>query len=91
MLKPVETFTKEGIDRAIQLYGIEEGEVLFMLDSSGGGSSTSRRVAERKVRAVMACTPMSHTALEVFRERGIPILDSKDVGVRWVERSALRG
>lgn len=84
-LKPIEAFTKEGLEETIKLYNIERGDVPIMLDASCGGASTSKKIVERGVRAVVACTPMSHQAVEAFEECDIPIISSNKLKIDWVD------
>ncbi len=84
LLKPIEAFTKDGLDRAFRLYNVTLGDVVLLMNASGGGASTSEELAKRGVKAVVACTPMAFQAEEKLRECGIPVIPSKDVEVKWV-------
>ncbi len=85
LLKPVEFFTKEGLEQAYKLYDVGQGDILILLDSSGGGSSTSEKMVERGIKAVVVCTPMAYQAEEVFKRYSIPILAYKGLKIEWVE------
>lgn len=37
LLKPIEAFTKTGLDKAFNLYDVRSGDSVLLLDSSGGG------------------------------------------------------
>jgi len=84
-LKPIETFTRGGLDRAFKLYDVKIGDVVFLLNASGGGASTSEELAKRGVRAVVGGTPMAFQAEEKLREHGVSVIPSKALEIKWVE------
>ncbi|MEM0050032.1 MAG: DUF460 domain-containing protein [Candidatus Bathyarchaeia archaeon] len=85
LLKPIESFTKEGLERAFKIYNIKVGDITFILDPSGGGSTTARSLVMRGIRAVIVRGKMSHHALEVFEEYNIPVIPADKVNIRWIE------
>ncbi|MBS7643068.1 DUF460 domain-containing protein [Candidatus Bathyarchaeota archaeon] len=85
LLKPVEAFTKTGLEKAFQLYEIKRDDIVLFLDASGGGASTAEILAKRGVKAIITCTAMSHQAEEKFKDYGIPILPIENIHVEWVE------
>ncbi|MEE8323847.1 MAG: DUF460 domain-containing protein, partial [Candidatus Bathyarchaeia archaeon] len=64
-LKPVETFTKDGLEKAYRLYDITRGDIILFLDSSGGGASTAQELVKRGVKAVVSRAFIAHQAVEV--------------------------
>lgn len=84
-LKPIQSFTKEGLDEAFQLVGVKPGDVVLLEDASGGGASAAKLLASKRIRAVVASTRMSHQAEEVFREHRIPVLQASELSIEWVE------
>lgn len=85
LLKPVESFTKEGIERAFRLYDIKVGDIVFILDPSGGGSTTAKSLVARGIRAAIVRGKMSHQALEVFEESSVPVIPADKVNIMWIE------
>ncbi len=66
LLKVISQFTKEEIFRARD--GIKSGDVIYILDASGGGSSTAEKLLRLNPRAIVADKgKMSHPAREVLR------------------------
>ncbi len=84
-LKPIEAFTREGLEKAFRLYDIKLGDVVLLLDASGGGPSTAELLVKKGVRAVIIQTKMAHPALEIFVSNDIPVISSENVNVQWVE------
>jgi len=84
-LKPVESFTENGLSRSFELYDIGRGDVVFLLNASGGGGSAASELGRRGVRAVVAGTPMSQPAEEMLNRLDIPVIDAKKLGIEWAE------
>jgi len=85
LLRPIESFTSKGIDDAVKIFEIGRGDSVILLDASGGGRSTARTLAQMGLRAVVACTPMSHEAEEELEHSGTPLLSSSNLHVEWIE------
>jgi predicted RNase H-like nuclease (RuvC/YqgF family) len=84
-LKPIEAFTKDGLEQAYRLYDITRGDTILFLDASGGGASTAEELVKRGVRAVVSRTPMAHQAAAVFATLGVAIVPYPELNVEWVE------
>jgi predicted RNase H-like nuclease (RuvC/YqgF family) len=84
-LKPVETFTKDGLEKAYSLYDITRGDTILFLDSSGGGASTAEELVKRGVKAVVSRESMAHQAEEVFEKFGVAVVLYRELRVEWVE------
>lgn len=85
MLKPIEAFTREGLEKAFRLYNIRVGDVAFILDPSGGGPTTAERLARRGIKAVVMRGAMSHQALEVFEKYYVPVIPADKINIRWID------
>lgn len=85
LLKPIEKFTTEGLERAFKLYEIKPGDHVLLLDASGGGASTARKLAKKGVRAVILQTRMAHQAKDEFAKYDIPLISLDQVKIEWIE------
>lgn len=85
LLKPVESFTKEGLERAFKLHDIRTGDIVYILNPSGGGSSTAESLIRRGIKALVVRGLMSHPALEVFEKYSVPVIPAKELDIRWIE------
>lgn len=85
LLKPIEAFTREGLEKAFRLYGIKVGDIVFILDPSGGGRTTAERLAKRGVSAIILKGLMAHEALEVFERYHVPVIPADKVSIRWID------
>jgi len=88
-LKVIKRFSQEGILEAEKEFGIKRGDVVFLLDASGGGPSTARLLIEKGVRAIICGTQMSHMAFREFFEAKIPVLSVNEVNVKQVDEFAI--
>ena len=76
-LKCISRFVENSIDETEAILGINEGEVVFILDPSGGGSRTAERLALAQVRAILlpeTGAKLSSGAEIQFAEDYIPIV-----------------
>ncbi len=88
VVKVMRKFTKEEIERLEKEFGIEEGDVILILEAGGGGRSTAETLARKKVRAVIA-SDLSHVVYEVFRENGIPVISPEKAKMEVFEDLAM--
>lgn len=85
LLKPIDRFTAEGLERASKLYEIKPGDYVLLLDATGGGATTARKLAEKGVRSVVLKTSMSHQARDEFAAYDIPLIPAQEVEIEWIE------
>jgi predicted RNase H-like nuclease (RuvC/YqgF family) len=83
IMKSVQAFSQEEIEKTIREVGIKPGEIVLLMDASGGGTSTAKRLIDRKIKAVVICNNMSHQALEELLNAGIPVIESKKIPLLW--------
>ena len=85
LLKPVESFTDKGLQKAFQLYGIRAGDSVLLLNPSGGGATTAEELAKRGVKTIVTEGQMSHNALEIFEKYMIPVVSHDELKIEWIE------
>jgi hypothetical protein len=85
LLKPIETFTKEGLENAFKLYEIKPKDTVILLDASGGGATTAEMLARRGVEIIVTRTSMAHHARETFTKHEIPIVPADKIEIEWIE------
>lgn len=84
VLKRVSSFTKNDIDELDEHLGIEEGDILYIDDASGGGSKTAERIADR-VRGLVINDNLSHMAEEIFVDEGVPCIEASEIDLEYFE------
>jgi predicted RNase H-like nuclease (RuvC/YqgF family) len=85
LLKPIDSFTTEGIDIASKLYNIKNGDAILLIDGRGGGASTALNLVNLGVRIVVSATPISHQAEETFIRGEVPVIPSGTLELSWIE------
>jgi hypothetical protein len=83
LLKPIETFTKTGLEKAFDLYDVRSGDSVLLLDSSGGGTSTAEELVKRGVRVVVSQANIAHQAQETLERSGIPVIWVDEINIEW--------
>ncbi len=88
LLKPIESFTSEGLQTAVDNCHIESGDPVIVKDASGGGASTAKALARLRPSVVITCTAMSDQAQEVLVQNSIPIVKSNLLSIRNVREKS---
>jgi len=80
-IKLMKKFTREEIEKLEKEVGIKEGDIILILESSGAGKSSAEYLVKKGIRAVIITGTMSHLALSVFDEEGVPVIEAKELEV----------
>jgi len=85
-LKLLKNLSLGAIEETEKAVTILPGDVIYIKDPSGGSHRTAEELCKRQVRAIVAKTSnLSHLALKVFQEAGIPIFIEEDVDAIWID------
>lgn len=80
-LKPIKKFHIDELELTHKNYGIRSGDIVLILDPSGGSSSTAKWLASRHVRAIIIprgyVKRLSSLALQHLNDAEIPILEEE--------------
>jgi hypothetical protein len=77
-LKPLVIFSERGIQTTVANYGLHEGDIVLVLDPSGGGAQTALTLVDHGIRGVIVpegSPKFSDQALKVFADNCIPFLE----------------
>ncbi|MEM3013832.1 MAG: DUF460 domain-containing protein [Candidatus Bathyarchaeia archaeon] len=85
LLKPIEAFTENGLQKAFYLYNIKAGDSVLLLNPSGGGAVTAEKLSKRGISVVVAQGSMSHQAQEVFTQYKVPVVSAERLTIEWLE------
>lgn len=80
-IKLLKKFTKEEIEKLEKEVKIKEGDIILILEASGAGKSSAEYLVNKGVRAVIITGAMSHLALSVFDDEGIPVIEAEELEV----------
>ncbi len=82
-LKPVNKLHFDELNHTHKEYGIRSGDVLLILDPSGGSTNTAKWLVERKVWAIIIpkgfMKRLSNLASQVFESAELPVLEEEIV------------
>lgn len=84
-LKTVEAFSKEAVTAASERWGIEEEDMVFIEDASGGGPNTADLLIDLGIEAIIAGSEMSPAILEHFNDRGLPVFSASEVQIQRID------
>jgi len=68
----IQAFSHDAILDADRKYGLKKGDVVYLKDGSGGGTSTAELLAKKGVVAVIYGKELSHFAADTFSQFDIP-------------------
>jgi hypothetical protein len=88
-VKIIESFTRDGINRACEYWKIKQGDVVFLMSSEGGGSQTASLLIDMGVKAVITKDKISHPAEEEFERNMVPILAAENLNLKVIDEFAV--
>ncbi len=89
-VKLLESFTRNEIEKLEKEMGINEGDVIYIVSPDGGGKSQAEYLCSKKIKAIITDSgKMAHTAINVFKENEIPIIDKSEISVKVAEYFAM--
>ena len=80
--KIIKSFTRDGINEFYNQGDLKSGDVVFILNSRGGGSQTATILSKLSLKAVIIQDKMPHQAREVLENNDIPIIKSSKLGIK---------
>ncbi|MEA4958072.1 hypothetical protein SDC9_48872 [bioreactor metagenome] len=91
-IKMIDSFTKNGIKEANNLFKLKRGDVLYFSSSKGGGSQTAKYIVDIGVKAIITnknkeMIPLQ--AKEVFETNEIPIISENDLDIKFFDDYAV--
>lgn len=76
-LKPLEKLSEDCLINSEKILGLYHGDIILLMDPTGGGTQTANILVDRKIRALIIPTTssnLSHQAREVLEFNEIPII-----------------
>jgi predicted RNase H-like nuclease (RuvC/YqgF family) len=81
----LEAFSKEAVASALEQKRVGQGDLVFLVDASGGGKNTAELLAEQGIAGVITDSDMVPAVREHFLDRGIPVFSSKELPVQRID------
>ncbi len=88
-VKMLRKFTKEEIEKLEADFGINEKDVIFIKDCSGGGKIAAEYLCKKGIKAVISEGFMSHLASSIFEESNIPVFQVDEVEMEYGDEMVL--
>jgi predicted RNase H-like nuclease (RuvC/YqgF family) len=82
-------FSQEEIRKFVEHYPPKKSKVVYILDPSGGASSTANQLIQFGVQVVITHGTMSHLALDQFHSAKIPVLNAENLEITIVDEFAV--
>ena len=82
-------FSQEEIRKFVERYPPKKGKVIYIINPSGGASSTADQLIQFGVQVVITHGSMSHLALDQFHTAQIPVLDAENLEITMVDEFAV--
>lgn len=89
-IKVMKKFTKDEIHKIEGDLGINEGDIIYIADSSGGGRASAEHLVNREIRALITRSKdMSHLATSIFEEESIPVIEPEELDIEVADDIAV--
>ncbi|MCF2137157.1 MAG: DUF460 domain-containing protein [Candidatus Thorarchaeota archaeon] len=87
-VKVIPHFTRESIEDYIRTIGLRAGDIVLFEDASGGGPQTAGMLIERRIRAVIVNSSLSHLAENELVRATIPVIKADVVDLQRIDEFA---
>ncbi|CAD7767054.1 MAG: hypothetical protein DNFNHJIP_00460 [Candidatus Argoarchaeum ethanivorans] len=81
-VKILRSFTKDSIQQTKDANGIKKGDVILIMDASGGGTATADILAQLQIKAVATYNEMSHEAEQQLFINNIPVFSAVQLNIK---------
>ncbi|MFW5940107.1 MAG: DUF460 domain-containing protein [Halolamina sp.] len=88
-VKVIPQFTRGAVEHADEAFGLAAGDVVYLRDASGAGTSTAERLAESEPRVVLKNGNLSEEADAVLFDHEIPVAPADPVTIQEVDELAV--
>jgi len=89
-IKVLRKFTRDCIEELESAVGINDGDILYIQMPAGGGRTQAEYLCSKGIKAVISePEKMAHTALSVFEEMGVPVIDENELELRIADGFAI--
>ncbi|KPN29912.1 ATPase involved in DNA repair [Halolamina pelagica] len=88
-VKTIPQFTRDAIEHADEEFGLAAGDVIYLRDASGAGTSTAERLVETEPRLVLKNGNLSTEADAVLFDHEIPVAPAEPVTIQEIDELAV--
>ena len=84
-LKPLSAFSREAVLLAKERWGLEEGDLIYLEDASGGGKSAAEQLKGLGIAAIITDGKMEAAVREHFLDLGVPVFSGIELPVQKID------
>ena len=89
-LKVIRKFTQEEIERTAENYTLGPGDIVLILDTTGGGGQTADKLLSYRIKAIIGnVEQFSYNAKKQLIESQIPLVNSDEVEIIRIDEIAV--
>jgi hypothetical protein len=89
-LKVIRKFTQDEIERTAENYGLGPGDIVLILDTTGGGGQTAEKLFSYKIKAIIGDVDhLSYNARKKLIESQVPIAKPDDIEIIRIDEIAI--
>ncbi|MCG3221840.1 MAG: DUF460 domain-containing protein [Candidatus Heimdallarchaeota archaeon] len=89
-LKVIKKFTTEEIEKTAETYNLGPGDIVLILDTTGGGGQTAEKLLSYRIKAIIGDeNQFSYYAKKKLVEEQIPIADPNAVELKRIDEIAV--
>ncbi|MHA1198128.1 MAG: DUF460 domain-containing protein [Candidatus Heimdallarchaeaceae archaeon] len=89
-LKVIRKFTQEEIERTADNYTLGPGDIVLILDTTGGGGQTAEKLLSYRIKAIIGnIDQFSYNAKKQLIESQIPLVNSQEVEIIRIDEIAV--
>lgn len=89
-LKVIRKFSQEEIERTAENYSLGPGDVVLILDTTGGGGQTAEKLLSYKIKAIIGnIDQFSYNAKKKLIESQIPLVNPESVEILRIDEIAV--
>lgn len=84
LLKLIETLAKDEFEKTLQTQVIKKNDILLLLDSFNGSASTTKKLADLEIKALVVCVPLNQDTNELLKQYDISVLTYNELKIEWL-------
>ncbi len=89
-IKVISKFTQDEIEKTVKSYSLGPGDVVYILDTTGGGGQTAEKLLSYKIKAIIGkIDQFSYYAKMKLNEAQLPVADPSDVEIIRTDEIAI--
>lgn len=89
VVKIIDSFTKEGLNKAIKNWNLKKDDLIYIKNSKGAGSQTATTLSHIKPKTIIISDNIPNQALETLINKDIPIIPLKNINLTILNEFAI--